>query len=75
MGRIAEPNGASIAAVALNWCRSHGAMPIPGLRRALQVEDAMACLAWRLEPAEREELDVLALACPVRMLANPFQSA
>jgi pyridoxine 4-dehydrogenase len=74
MGRIAEPHGASIAAVALNWCRSHGAMPIPGLRRAFQVEDAMACLAWRLEPAEREELDVLALACPLRMPANPFQS-
>jgi pyridoxine 4-dehydrogenase len=75
MARIAEPHGASIGAVALNWCRAHGALPIPGLRRIEQVDAAAAALAWRLDPAEREELDALARACPARMPVNPFQSA
>lgn len=75
MERIAEPRGASLAAVALNWCRAHGAMPIPGLRKPAQVADAQAALGWQLELAEREALDRLALALPARMPANPFQSA
>jgi pyridoxine 4-dehydrogenase len=75
MARIAEPHRAPIGSVALNWCRAHGALPIPGVRRLEQVDDAAVALAWRLDPAEREELDRLALACPARMPANPFQSA
>lgn len=72
---MAAPHGASLAAVALNWCRAHGAMPIPGLRRPAQVADAAAALGWQLSEAEREALDQLALALPARMPANPFQSA
>jgi pyridoxine 4-dehydrogenase len=66
------------AEVALNWCRAHGAMPIPGLRQVRQAELAAAALAWRLEEGEREELDRLAHRCCAaggRMPANPFQSA
>ncbi len=68
-----RPGG--LAAVALNWCRAHGAMPIPGLRRTGQVEAAAAARSWSLSPAERAALDALALAAGPRMPANPFQSA
>jgi pyridoxine 4-dehydrogenase len=77
MAEIGQPHGAPIAAVALNWCRAHGAMPIPGLRRVDQAQSAAAALAWQLSADEREALDQLALALPAvaRMPANPFQSA
>jgi pyridoxine 4-dehydrogenase len=68
-----RPGG--LAAVALNWCRAHGAMPIPGLRRCAQVEAAAAARSWSLSPGERAALDALALAAGPRMPANPFQSA
>ncbi|MFM7087183.1 MAG: aldo/keto reductase [Cyanobium sp.] len=74
---IAESHDSTPAAVALNWCRAHGAMPIPGLRRVDQAEAAAAALHWTLDPAEREELDRLALGCRaagVAMPANPFLS-
>ena len=76
MAEIAQPHGASIAAVALNWCRAHGAMPIPGLRRVLQAESAAAALRWQLTGEERQALDQLAWGLPAqaRMPANPFQS-
>ena len=81
MGEIAVQHGAlrqsqpDLAAVALNWCRAHGAMPIVGLRRVEQADSAAAALRWVLEPAEREALDQIAASLPVRMPANPFQSA
>ncbi len=74
MRRIARERGVPVSAVALNWCRAHGAMPIPGLRSVRQAEAAAAALAWRLGAGEREELDRVALALPVRMPANPFVS-
>jgi len=75
MATIARAHGASLAAVALNWCRAHGAMPIPGLRTPQQVDGAVAALGWRLTEPERLELDRLARASALRMPANPFQSA
>jgi len=75
MAAIAEAHAASMAQVALNWCRAHGAMPLPGLRRVAQAHDAVAALQWSLSEAERLRLDDLALACPSRMPANPFISA
>lgn len=74
MEAIAAPRGASLAAVALNWCRAHGALPIPGLRRVAQVADAEAALGWQLQDGDRQRLDGLAMALPARMPANPFQS-
>jgi pyridoxine 4-dehydrogenase len=74
MGEIAARHTTSLVAVALNWCRAHGAMPIPGLRTPQQVEGASAALSWQLEECERLELDRLALATARRMPANPFQS-
>ena len=75
MARVAVDHKASLAQVALNWCRAHGAMPLPGLRRVQQARDAVAALSWTLNDAEREELDALALASRARMPANPFMSA
>jgi pyridoxine 4-dehydrogenase len=77
LAAIAARRDASPAAVALNWCRAHGAMPIAGLRTVAQADTAADALAWSLEVAEREQLDQLALALPTgaRMPANPFQSA
>jgi pyridoxine 4-dehydrogenase len=77
MAQIAAGRDASLAAVALNWCRAHGAMPIAGLRSVSQADAAADALAWSLEARERECLDQLALALPsrARMPANPFQSA
>ena len=72
---VGAARGAPPAAVALNWCRAHGAMPIPGLRTPDHVETAVAALGWDLSPSEREQLDAQALAIPRRMPANPFQSA
>lgn len=74
MNDLAARHRSTMAAVALNWCRAHGAMPIPGLRTPLQAEQAAAALAWDLGTEERLELDRLALSQAARMPANPFQS-
>jgi pyridoxine 4-dehydrogenase len=71
---VATARGVPAAAVALNWCRSHGAMPIPGLRRPEQAEQTAAALSWMLSEDERDGLDRLAFANRARMPANPFQS-
>jgi pyridoxine 4-dehydrogenase len=47
MASIAAGHGSDLAAVALNWCRAHGAMPIPGLRRPDQVETVAAARRCR----------------------------
>ena len=76
MAAIAAERPGGLAAVALNWCRAHGAMPIPGLRSLEQVDQAAEALRWQLSSSEREQLDKLALATgAARMPANPFQSA
>ncbi|MEB3316983.1 MAG: aldo/keto reductase [Cyanobacteriota bacterium] len=72
---IAAARRVPAAAVALNWCRAHGAMPIAGLRRPQQVNQVADALSWTLSMAERDALDRLAFANPARMPANPFQSA
>jgi len=75
---IAGQRGCEPTAVALNWCRAHGALPIPGLRRVDQAEAAAAALGWCLEENERQELDRLSRLCVesgARMPANPFLSA
>ncbi len=78
MARIGAAHAASGDAVALNWCRAHGAMPIVGLRTPEQADKAAGALAWQLSPEERQQLDQLAFAAAAtgtRMPANPFESA
>ncbi len=74
LGKIAADRGVSQAAVALNWCRAHGAMPIIGLRRSDQVDGAAAALTWELGADERSQLDATSATLAVAMPANPFQS-
>ena len=76
MAELAQGRPGGLAAVALNWCRAHGAMPIPGLRSPEQVDQTAAALGWELSSAERDHLDAVVLAGDAaRMPANPFQSA
>lgn len=77
MAGLAAAHQATPVEVALNWCRAHGAMPIPGLRRVDQVDSAARALGWSLSPPERQELDRLASATQaagVGMPSNPFLS-
>ncbi|MEA5391900.1 aldo/keto reductase [Cyanobium gracile UHCC 0139] len=75
MERIARAHEAPMAAVAINWCRAHGALPLVGMRRPDQAEAAAAAAAWCLAEEERQDLDRVALRGEARMPANPFQSA
>ena len=76
MEEISAGRPGGLAAVALNWCRAHGAMPIPGLRSCAQVDATAAALSWELSGDERRCLDQQATAAgSPRMPANPFQSA
>jgi pyridoxine 4-dehydrogenase len=72
--RIADTHAATPAAVALNWCRAHGALPIVGLRSVEQARQAAGALSWLPSAAEQGELDQLARTCTAGMPANPFQS-
>jgi pyridoxine 4-dehydrogenase len=71
---IARTRQVPQAAVALNWCRSHGAMPIVGLRTVEQAQLAAAASRWSLDGAERQALDAAARTLAVGMPANPFAS-
>ncbi|MFM7267764.1 MAG: aldo/keto reductase, partial [Cyanobium sp.] len=75
MASIADSRRATQAEVALNWCRGHGALPIPGIRSVAQADMAAAALRWSLNPQELRSLDRLALEGSARMPANPFGSA
>ena len=72
---IAATRNASMAQVALNWCRAQGTTPIPGLRTPEQARDVAAALRWSLTPEEIEQLTEARRKCAVRTLSNPFQSA
>ena len=65
----------SLTALALNWCRSHGAMPIPGLRRVEHVEAVREALACSLSEDDRRRLDEAVAMLQVSMPANPFSSS
>ncbi len=72
---IAATRNASMAQVALNWCRAQGTTPIPGLRTPEQARDVAAALCWSLTPDEIEQLKEARRQCAVRTPSNPFQSA
>jgi len=49
------------AAVALNWVMCKGAIPIPGVKNAQQVEDCVQALGWRLSKEDEAKLDKVGL--------------
>ena len=72
---IAATRNASMAQVALNWCRAQGTTPIPGLRTPEQAMDVAQALRWSLTPEEIKQLTLAREQCAVRTPSNPFQSA
>jgi aryl-alcohol dehydrogenase-like predicted oxidoreductase len=58
--RIAERQGKTPAAVALNWIICKGAVPIPGAKNRAQAEHNAAALGWRLSADEVAALDRVA---------------
>ena len=75
MQEMAGCHQISLTALALNWCRSHGAMPIPGLRRVEHVEAVREALACPLPEDDRRRLDEAVAMLQVSMPANPFSSS
>ena len=71
---IGKQNNASQVQVALNWCRSYGAIPIPGLRTPFQAKEAISAQKWNLTKQERNYLDEISKECKVQLPNNPFQS-
>ncbi|BBL86365.1 hypothetical protein PMYN1_Chma557 (chromatophore) [Paulinella micropora] len=75
LNEIAKSRQVCTAQVALNWCRAHGAMPIPGLRNPEQAIIAAGALHWNLDSGELAELDRISQSLKVSMPENPFQSS
>ena len=75
MAELAACHQISPAALALSWCRSHGALPIPGLRRVEQVDAVREALGCSLPDDDRRRLDEVAAMLNVSMPANPFSSS
>ena len=46
--------------VAINWCRGHGAVPIPGCRTLAQTEQNYASLSWSCDKDDMARLDAAA---------------
>ena len=63
--------------VALNWCRSKGAIPIVGLKSLKQAKEATAALEWKLTAAESAALDAAVASMPKgkgQTVQNIFQT-
>ena len=75
MDEIAADHGSTPAGVAVNWCRAHGTIPIPGLRRPHHVDAMGQALSWMLSTDECCALDQASRVLATLMPQNPFQSA
>ncbi len=71
---IAKERNVSQVQVALNWCRSHEALPIAGIRSPSHAKDISRTLKWSLSRTERIKLDNLSNDIQIRMPNNPLQS-
>ena len=65
-------NNASIAQVAINWCRAKGTIPIPGARNLRQVKSNYAALSWDLSADEVAMLDEAATYSYIDPSASSF---
>lgn len=73
--KIAQENGCAPAHVALNWLRQKSAaiIPIVGARKAVQLQESLACLTHSLAPkqwAELEAISAIELGFPHDFLAS-----
>ncbi len=71
---LAKDRKVSQAEIALNWCRAHNTIPIPGIRNPQQAKAVISASKWNLSIKERSYLDNLRDKCNVRMTSNPFIS-
>jgi aryl-alcohol dehydrogenase-like predicted oxidoreductase len=55
--RIAQKRGKPVAAVALNYNISKGALPLVGIRNPEMAKHAVEALGWRLDVEEVKQLD------------------
>jgi len=67
----AEHDDRTPSQVALRWIIDKGVVPIPGAKNARQAADNAGALGWRLDPAEIDALDSVALD-GTSSLANRF---
>tara|TARA_Y100001968_G_scaffold301689_1_gene314218 strand:+ start:18073 stop:19032 length:960 start_codon:yes stop_codon:yes gene_type:complete len=74
LNNISNRRKVSQSQVALNWCRYHGAIPIPGIRKSYQAKDIAYTSKWKLTKIEANSLDIFSKNCLKRMPNNPFQS-
>jgi len=55
---VGERRGKSVPSVTLNYyCLSKGALPLVGIRKAQQAQDAVGALGWRLTKGVVVEID------------------
>ncbi|KAJ1445989.1 NADP-dependent oxidoreductase domain-containing protein [Pelagophyceae sp. CCMP2097] len=71
MASVGAAHGAPPAAVALNWCRAKGTIPIAGARTLKQAKQNLACLDWDLTGAEVGAIDASARQLPLG-ISPPF---
>ncbi|MEB3178561.1 MAG: aldo/keto reductase [Nostocaceae cyanobacterium] len=74
MGEIAASRNKTISQVALNWCISHGTIPIPGAKNEQQARENIGALGWQLDGNEIMELDQIAANLNKVMVQNIFQT-
>eukprot|EP00934_Nitzschia_sp_Nitz4_P000322 Nitzschia sp. Nitz4//scaffold23_size168460//11093//12308//NITZ4_002201-RA/size168460-snap-gene-0.150-mRNA-1//-1//CDS//3329543581//322//frame0 len=68
--RISREQDCTMAQVAMNWVRGHGAIPLVGCRTVKQAVDAAGCMDWRLAKEEVKLLDELSLG--LSLFERPF---
>ncbi|XP_020535077.1 pyridoxal reductase, chloroplastic isoform X2 [Jatropha curcas] len=71
---IAQKRRKTLPQVAINWCISNGAIPIPGVKTIKQAEENLGALGWRLSSDELLQLEVAARESPQKMIQNIFQT-
>ena len=71
---IADERDKTMAQVAINWCISKGAIPIPGAKNISQAKENIAAQNWRLDEGEIAELDLTAAGIDRPMVQNIFQT-
>jgi aryl-alcohol dehydrogenase-like predicted oxidoreductase len=59
--RLSKTHNCTMAQIAINWVRGHGAIPLIGCRSVKQLKDAEASLGWSLSIREIENLNELSL--------------
>ena len=71
---VATAQQKTMAQVAINWCMTKGAIPIPGAKTVEQAQQNIGALGWCLGAGEVAELDQAAASVDKAMVQNIFQT-